>query len=135
LYRIVSGNVVNIVDGETVTIRVKNKRKLIHLVGIDAPEVGEPLGRESRTHLESLISGKVVEIWYKGYHPEEETEITGIVKMPGDRVDINLEQVRSGMARYKNFGPYAQSARDVCLYRLAEEEAKKARRGIWRGAA
>src|ERR1044071_7900456 len=51
VYFSISGKVVDVVDGDTITIRVKNRRKLIHLVGIDAPAIGETAGEESRKHL------------------------------------------------------------------------------------
>lgn len=135
LYLTVSGTVVKVVDGETVTLSENNRRWLIHLVGIDASPISDPLGEEARKHLESIVKGKVVEIWYKGYRPAKGKEITGIVKLlDAERSDMNLKQISAGMAKYKDFGPYTQSARDRCLYQTAEDDAKAARRGVWHGA-
>jgi hypothetical protein len=44
-----------------------------------------------------------------------------------DRLDVNLKQIKAGMARYRDFGPYTQDARDECLYQKAETQAKDAR--------
>ena len=53
--------VVNVSDGDTITVRANGKEDRIRFCGIDAPEVshgnksGQPLGDESRQMLRSLI--------------------------------------------------------------------------------
>ena len=48
-----SGKVIKIYDGDTITIMAKEKIK-VRLFGIDAPELKQEFGKESREHLEKL---------------------------------------------------------------------------------
>lgn len=56
------GEVVNVSDGDTITVRINGREDRIRFCGIDAPEVshegkpGQPFGNESRERLRSLIS-------------------------------------------------------------------------------
>ncbi|HGJ5916276.1 MAG TPA: thermonuclease family protein, partial [Arsenophonus nasoniae] len=40
-----SGRVVNVIDGDTVFVLTEGKRVKVRLIGIDAPELGQPFGR------------------------------------------------------------------------------------------
>jgi endonuclease YncB( thermonuclease family) len=48
-----------------------------------------------------------------------------------DGKDINLEQVRAGMAWHYKFYENEQTPEDRELYAKAEEAARSARRGLW----
>ena len=51
-----------------------------------------------------------------------------------DGKDANLEQVQRGMAWHYKAYEREQSANDLKLYDDAENEARTARRGLWRDA-
>ena len=51
-----------------------------------------------------------------------------------DGKDINLEQVRAGMAWHYQEYEREQAPADRELYAKAEDEARTARRGLWRDA-
>ena len=52
----VSGKVIKVIDGDTIYVRdYDNKTHKIRLAGIDAPEMSQPYGKESRSHLLELI--------------------------------------------------------------------------------
>src|SRR5262249_1411552 len=55
--------------------------------------------------------------------------LSGIVHSGGK--DVNLSMIESGMARYKDPEAYTMSRYTACLYRIAEGEARQAKRGIW----
>ena len=61
--------VVNVSDGDTITVRSGEKKDRIRFCGIDAPEVshgnkpGQPLGDESRQLLRSLISAAGTQVF------------------------------------------------------------------------
>ena len=48
--------VVNVVDGDTLTVRAEGKEDRIRLCGIDAPALGQPVGNAARKKLRSLVS-------------------------------------------------------------------------------
>ena len=61
--RTIEGIVVNVADGDTITILDSNKdQHRVRLAGIDAPEKGQPFGNASRKMLGESVAGKEVRI-------------------------------------------------------------------------
>ncbi len=56
-----TGKVVRIADGDTVTLLVGDHQVRIRLFGIDAPELGQDYSRKSKEALADLVFGK--EVW------------------------------------------------------------------------
>lgn len=49
--------VVEVHDGDTVSVSVDQKREKVRLIGIDAPEMGQkPWGEKAKKYLETLLS-------------------------------------------------------------------------------
>ena len=96
-----SGRVVRIADGDTITVLdASNTQHRIRLQGIDAPESKQDFGTQSKKKLSGLIFGKDVEVVYE--KTDQYGRLLGKVLLDGK--DINLEQVRSGMAwHYKEY--------------------------------
>lgn len=134
-YSTFKAKVVDVIDGNTLVVKSKDsKRKVIHMVGLSAPDIKTPFGIASKEHLTGLVLGKDIEVWLISTNSQTATNraATGIVKIPVlDWLDINLEQIKAGLAQYKDFGPYTQDARDRCLYEKAETEARVGKMGIW----
>ena len=135
-YSTFKAKVLDVINGNTLTVRSRDsKRKVIHMVGIAVPAIKTTLGIASREHLSLLVREKNIEVWLINSTDSNRAtfrEATGIVRIPAvEFLDINLEQIKSGMAQYHDFGPYTQDARDRCLYEKAETEAKASRLGIW----
>lgn len=53
-----SGEVIEVIDGDTVVVRVKGEEKKVELNGIDAPELGQPYGKEAASALSKMVLGK-----------------------------------------------------------------------------
>ena len=125
------GRVVRIADGDTITLLESSKTQhRIRLQGIDAPESRQDFGTQSKKKLSGLIFGKDVEVMYD--KTDQYGRLVGKILLEGR--DINLEQVRSGMAwHYKEY-EREQSIVDRELYARAEDEARSARRGLWANA-
>jgi hypothetical protein len=71
----ISGKVVKIVDGDTLTILdASNEQHKIRLAGIDAPEKGQPFGTKARTVLllaaPSLMLARSPYSFPRDYHDE-----------------------------------------------------------------
>ena len=123
-----SGRVVRIADGDTITVLdASNTQHRIRLQGVDAPESKQDFGTQSKQRLSSMVFGKDVTVVYE--KTDQYGRLVGKVLLDGK--DINLEQVRSGMAwHYKEY-EREQSAEDRELYARAQDEARSARRGLW----
>lgn len=128
----VSGSVVKIADGDTITILdSQNVQHRIRLQGIDAPEHRQDFGEVSRQHLASLVFGKYVRIEYE--KTDRYGRLVGKVLVEGS--DECLEQLKAGLAwHYKEYEK-EQSAADRQAYASAEQEARAQKRGLWAGQA
>lgn len=119
---------VGIADGDTITVldgtRTQHK---IRLAGIDAPEKKQAFGQRSKESLSDLVFAKAVSV-ETNKRDKYQREI-GKVLVEG--LDVNLEQVKRGMAWHYKAYVREQTSNDRKVYADAENEAKAARRGLW----
>jgi endonuclease YncB( thermonuclease family) len=122
------GRIVRIADGDTITLLDStNAQHRIRLQGIDAPESHQDFGTQSKKNLSDIVFEKQVTAIC------DKTDQYGrqVCKIVFDGKDINLEQVKAGMAwHYKDY-EREQSPADREIYARAEDEARNARRGLW----
>lgn len=123
-----TGNVVGVADGDTITVLDTDKvQHKVRLTGIDAPEKKQPFGNRSKQSLSDMVFNKTV--------------VVGTVKrdrygrelgkvLVGGR-DVNLEQVRTGMAWHYKAYKRTQPVTDRQAYADAENAAKAAKHGLW----
>ena len=127
-----TGQVVKIADGDTLTVLDASKQQhKIRLAGIDAPEKSQAFGTVSKQNLAALVFGRMVTVeWSKRdrYH-----RILGKVLLNGE--DINLEQIRAGLAWHYSRYAKDQLPADRELYALAEAAARSVGAGLWHDAA
>jgi endonuclease YncB( thermonuclease family) len=123
-----AGKVVAIGDGDSITIMVDGRiEKRVRLFAIDAPEMNQPFGKQSKQNLSDLIYGRYVTIEVRGRDRYE--RFVGKVYL--GEIDVNLEQIRSGFAwHYREF-ENQQSSADRIAYRDAESAARDSRSGLW----
>jgi endonuclease YncB( thermonuclease family) len=120
--RTLTGTVIKIADGDTLTILASSKRPLkIRLAEIDAPEKAQAFGNASKQSLATLCFRKTAVVHYK--IKDRYNRIIGRVYCDG--IDTSAEQVHRGMAWV-----YDHYATDQRLYQL-QYEAQKARIGLW----
>jgi endonuclease YncB( thermonuclease family) len=125
---ILLGKVVNIADGDTVTILDNKKiQHKVRLSGIDAPEKNQAFGGASKKSLTALLSDQDVSV----YWDKEDQYNRKLGKVMLGELDCNLEQLRRGMAwhykKYQNEQPTA----DRQAYSSAEDMARSKRVGLW----
>ena len=126
---LLAGRVVKVADGDTITILdSSNTQHKIRLSGIDAPERKQAFGDRSRQALADAVAGRDVVIdWNKR---DRYKRIVGKVLVSGQ--DINLQQVRNGMAwHYKKY-ENEQDVEDRSRYAHEEFEAQRDKVGLWR---
>src|SRR4051812_31302524 len=90
-----TGYVVDVEDGDTLTVRIDRQLLTLHLNDVDAPEAGEPAGASATRSLEELCENKPAVVDDLGFG--QGRRIFGRVTCAG--VDAAAEQVRRGYAR------------------------------------
>jgi endonuclease YncB( thermonuclease family) len=122
---IIRGRVVGVHDGDTLTLLTGSNRQVkIRLAQIDAPESDQAFGQISRQALAGRVLNKMADIAVETI--DANGRIVGKVVVDG--VDVNREQVRSGMA-----WAYRQYLHDPSLLQL-EGQARRAGAGLWSDA-
>ena len=119
--KVVHAQVLQIVDGDSVTVSLDGELERVRLADIDAPEHDQPFSTDSRQSLFDLC------LWVHAELTSNSRDHYGrtIARVKCNGVDVNAEQVRRGLAWVKD-----QSATDRTLYTL-QNEARSARRGLW----
>lgn len=120
----VTGRVVGVHDGDTISVLIAGQSVRVRLAGIDAPERGQPFGSVSQIALAKRVAEREVRLVVRGR--DRYGRLLARVYMNG--VDVNAEQVRGGHAWV-----FRRFQGDANLLSL-EAEAKAARRGLWRDA-
>ncbi len=125
---VIEGKVINVHDGDTVTVLDQNNKKFnIRLHGIDAPELKQAFGSESQQNLSRLVLGKQVSIFWNKVDKYRRT--VGTIRIDGR--DINIEQVKAGLAWHFKKYQDEQEPEDRVTYAAAEEQARLAELGLW----
>lgn len=122
------GTVVAVHDGDTITLKNESGQKKIRLAGIDAPELSQPYGTESRATLRESVLGKQVQV----ENTKEDKYGRVVGKLMVDEQDINLKQVQSGMAWVYREYVKELSKEDRVAYLEAEAQSKAVSAGLWR---
>ena len=117
-----TGKVVSVADGDTITILVDSERVKVRLAEIDAPERGQPWGKRAKQALTEKVAGHVVQVETK--FNDRYGRRVGHVAYSGR--DINRELVREGHAWV-----YRQWMRDQTLLD-DEAHARDQRLGLWK---
>lgn len=109
-------------DGDTVTcIDTEGRQVRVRLLGIDAPELDQPQGRESRAALATKLAGGIVRV--AGDARDQHGRLLGTLLL-GDR-DLNREMVAEGWA-----WAFTGFADDHDLIAV-ESQARREHRGLW----
>src|SRR5262249_14095947 len=128
----ITGKVVGVSDGETITVLdADNRQHRVRLMGIDAPEINQDFGRRAKQSLSDLVFGKTVTVTSR--KKDKYGRTLGEVTLDGK--DINLEQVQRGMAWAYHYSANEVRPEEPTADELAEEQARKERRGLWADAS
>lgn len=125
---VITGRVVGVGDGDTITVLDNsNTQHKIRLAGIDAPEKNQAFGTASKRSLSDMVFGRQVAVEWSKHDRYGRT----VGKVIVNGMDVNLEQIKRGMAwfykRYEN----EQSVQDRIDYEDAQDYAKQGRWGLW----
>ena len=119
--------VINVIDGDTIDVRIGYKRQRVRLLGIDTPETKDPrkpvqcFGHEASEHTAQLLPrGTIVRLEYD--------RLLAYVWRSSDGLFVNLDLVAQGYANILSIAPNTAHADEL---RAAMTEAKTAPRGLW----
>jgi endonuclease YncB( thermonuclease family) len=117
-----SGIVTEVHDGDSITLANSQHTYRIRLLDIDAPELEQPRGLDSRTSLRDLCLLKAATVETQG----EDRYGRTLARIQCAGVDANVEQVRRGWAWvFRRYVP-----KDSSLFEV-EYAARLDRRGLW----
>lgn len=123
-----TGKVIKVADGDTITILSGGVAHRVRLSGVDAPEKGQQFGEVARKSLAKLIAGR--EVVVESHKADRFGRKVGVVTVDGN--DAGLRQPESGMAwHYKKY-EREQTSADRERYAAAEEGARVRALGLWR---
>ena len=113
---------IRVVDGDTIRAEAKGKEIKIRLVEIDAPEMNQPFGAQSKNFLNRLLYEKDVTLIAQGEDRYGRT--LGEIYANGE--NANTLMIKSGFAWV-----YDRYVKDSSLYKY-QDKAKAENLGLWR---
>lgn len=121
---IISGRVVGISDGDTITVLQDKTQYKIRLYGIDTPESGQDFGQKAKKKISDLVFGKDVRVVFDTTDRYGRTVGTVFV----DSICVNEQLIRDGYAWvYRTY-----CDKPVCREWInLESQAQKNKAGLW----
>ena len=113
---------IRVVDGDTIRAEAKGKEIKIRLVEIDAPEMNQPFGAQSKNFLNRLLYKKDITLISQGEDRYGRT--LGEIYANGE--SANILMIKSGFAWV-----YDRYVKDSSLYKY-QDQAKAENLGLWR---
>jgi micrococcal nuclease len=133
-----TATVTNVVDGDTIDVRISGRDERVRLIGIDTPETNKPntpiecYGPEASAFTTSLLPvGSTVRIERDIVGRDDYGRLLGYVHLPTDHsagTFINMEIIRMGYATPLTIEPNSTFAND---FAEAARDAEAAGLGLW----
>ena len=121
---VLRGKVFDVHDGDTIKVQLDSGPIKVRFHGVDAPELNQAHGGESRNALLRLVNNRVVDLEPIGQSSYD--RLVAIVYV-GD-VNVNEAMVKSGEAWAARKYIRKRSESSWCAY---ENAARQMRRGLW----
>ena len=112
---------IRVVDGDTIRAEAKGKEIKIRLVEIDAPEMNQPFGAQSKNFLNRLLYEKDVTLISQG----EDRYGRVLGNLFSNELNVNMLMVKFGFAWV-----YDKYAKNSSLYKY-QDQAKAKNLGLW----
>jgi endonuclease YncB( thermonuclease family) len=118
------GEVIKVVDGNTVVVSREGRTVNLSLDGIDVPEKNQAFGKEAKEFLANMVLNKKVDIKEKGASKGSHT-FADVYVLKGYKHCVNEELLRNGLAWYDSAN--SKSSKLSRIEKLARQE----KRGLW----
>ncbi|MBC8303832.1 MAG: thermonuclease family protein [Pelagibacterales bacterium] len=117
--------VVKVIDGDTIVVNYNNDRRKIRLLYIDAPEIDQAYGKDSKVFLKNMLSNQTITVntVKKDRYNRELSEI--YLYFDGNPVFVNAKMIKSG-----NAWVYKMNRKNEYLINL-ENFARTHKSGLW----
>ena len=127
----------SIYDGDTLRVKRGNEEKKIRFCGIDAPEIKQPLGVQSRDYLRSLIAKGDGTIYVLEVEEDRYGRTVAKLFMPlkdssGQEIHLNTEMIMAGMAWH--YEQYSGNCPNQYGFEIAESIARDEKVGVYSGS-
>ncbi|TPE62302.1 nuclease [Sandaracinobacter neustonicus] len=118
-----TGEVVRVKDGDSILVYRPDVKRIseVRLAGIDAPELAQPWGIQSRTAMRRLVLGKQVEV--EVTDKDRYNRLVG--KVWQGRIYVNAAMTEGGHA-----WAYDRYMKDRQI-RAGQDKARREKRGLW----
>lgn len=122
-----SGRVVRVSDGDTITLQSGSVKERVRLIGIDAPEKAQlPWGPRAKKFAESLALGKAGRVETDVQPRDKYGRLLGYLYV--GNTFVNLEMVRNGFAMLYTYPPNVAHTDEFVK---AQKEAREKGLNIW----
>ena len=124
------GRVIEVNDGDVITVFNLNRPVRIKLLAVDAPEADQAFGEVAKKHLSELVYDKSVVVEYWGIAADG--SLVGRVTL--NDADIGAQMIRDGAAWFDASNQDRLNTADREIYRQSEQAARSEHRGLWQTA-
>ncbi len=132
------GQVVRVIDGDTIGVRIGDRTERVRYIGVDTPESVKPgtpvqcYAKRASAANAALVAGRRVRLVGDVEHRDRYGRLLAYVYRDGDGAFVNALLVRDGYARTLTIAPnVAHAAEFARLARTARRDGK----GLWRACA
>ena len=121
------GRVIEVNDGDVLTVFNLNRPVRIKLLAVDAPEASQAFGEVAKKHLTDLVYERSVVVEYSGISADG--SLVGRVLL--NNTDVGAQMIRDGAAWFDASTRDRLSAGDREVYQQSEQAARREHRGLW----
>jgi len=118
--------VLEVIDGDTIKLNTGEK---VRLIGINAPETGQPCSSEAKSKLTNLVFGRTVTLEKDVDEVDQYGRLLRYVYVDG--TFVNVEVVRLGFAHKYEYGSNTQYSSQ---FEQAEQEAQQNQGCLWQSS-
>lgn len=116
----------DVIDGDTLILETGEK---VRLIGINAPESGQPYYDEAKSHMSSLLVSKKVKLITDTQAQDQYGRILAYIYNDSGQ-DINLEMIKAGFAVVETVAPNISRSDQFVQ---AQAQSRSNCHGIWEG--
>ena len=129
-----TGQVLRIVDGDTIKVRLGDRTETVRYLGVDTPETVKPntpvqcYGKQASEYNRRQVEGRQVRLRYSVERRDRYGRLLAYVYVDGSKRSINADLVARGYGEELVIPPNVEHAE---RYRRLEQEARNRRLGLW----
>jgi micrococcal nuclease len=130
----VGGRVVDVVDGDTVKVRMGDRTETVRYLGVDTPETVKPgtrvqcFGKQASEYNRRLVEGRAVRLRYSVERRDRYGRLLAYVYVDGSKRSVNADLIARGYGEELVIPPNVEHAE---RYRRLEQQARDRRLGLW----